>query len=1276
MSTMTPSQQAALTARGNVLVVAGAGTGKTHTLIERCCSLLLEENCSLDEILMVTFTDAAAAEMRKRIRARLAEKMSQSTDARLVQHLEEQIALLDTAYISTLHSFCLRLVRDHFHDERLQLDPEFTILTEEQVHLLRNKTLDDLLESHYGGGSDDARAFRKFLTEQVSGNEAKVRELVWQLHRYSRSLADPVTWFEKQLTVFAQSEPLQWRAWFKSGFIEWRAQWTRALQSFSETPNVADCLKALAAVKGDASLEEIGQALQKIDEIFSADWPRGTKGTVRKKIEDFFSDTAFLRSLLPGENGEDPLAQDWEWSRGHMRTLLRLTREFGDLFDAAKREAGGVDFADLEQFALRLLWDAGTGDATALAREWQQRFKFVFVDEYQDINEAQDTILRALSREGAGANRFLVGDVKQSIYRFRLADPKIFQAYKKLWSENSPPSPPRSGGLELLGKQRKESAESGGPRGPSEAGASESLGRGEVVLRVQGENTSAGQTIPLSHNFRSHESVLDFVNSFFSAFMREHTGGVTYDEDARLIFGAPEERIRFSRKASPSPQVEIHIRTKDDGAMEPNANGEAEAATPDYVDLDATEKEARLVALQLKKLRQEKLQVWDDEKKISRAVEWRDMVVLLRSPRNKAEIFAREFNRVGVPLHVKRESFYSVTEISDLISLLQLLDNPMQDLPLLAVLRSPLVGMSVDELAMIRAGQHDDRFWAAMFKFSTTPPQFSGAAGEIAAAARPKLKAFLTSLDLWRRHARQGALSNCMRAILDETHYESLILAQERGEERLANVNRLLRLMRQFDPYQRQGLLRFLRFVEAQRDAEAEEQPASSATADAVRLLSIHQSKGLEFPVVAVADVAKGFNLRDLHDDILLDSEYGLCPRIAPPNINARYPSLPYWLARQRQKRELLGEELRLLYVAMTRARDRLLLVGSVTAKQFETRWRSGNEAKATTPLSARNYADWLALWFAENCPAAEGDSGETDKCRWTLHADASLVDGADVAESATLKTTVHLNKNETERLRKKLSAKYSFAAATKEPAKTSVSALRRRAMEMLEQEESVEFFRPRNRASKAKIQDAGENAAPKKSSADVGTVYHRFLERVSFEQLGGVGELRAEAERMVAEGVLSQEEIGWLNFNSLLDFWRSDFGKRILANKQNARRELAFTARFSPTELSGESKAIAQMESEFVVVQGVADVAVILPKEIWLLDFKTDRVTANDLKDKTEMYRPQLNLYARALERIYGKPVTERWLHFLACGATVPLSPGSAGVTPAGRPRSQEELF
>src|SRR6185312_3692336 len=512
-------------------------------------------------------------------------------------------------------------------------------------------------------------------------------------------------------------------------------------------------------------------------------------------------------------------------------------------------------------------------------------------------------------------------------------------------------------------------------------------------------------------------------------------------------------------------------------------------------------------------------------------------------------------------------------------------------------LRSPLVGLSVDELAMVRAGQREDRFWSAMLRFVATSPSPPRSGGEvalrgqeetesIAAAARSKLKTFLIAFDSWRRQARRGALSSCVRTILDATHYESLVLAQERGEERLANVNRLLRLMRQFDPYQRQGLLRFLRFVEAQQDAEAEEEPASPALTDAVRLFSIHQSKGLEFPVVAVADLAKAFNFKDLQADILLDSEFGLCPKIAPPNLNGRYPSLPYWLALRRQKRESLGEELRLLYVAMTRARDRLMLIGTITAKQFETRWQQDGEINSTTPLHARSYADWLSVWFARNYAPTDGESGEFKDCRWFLHNDASLADGAN-EETTKTRAVIQLTKAETERLRQRLETQYPFAAATDEPAKTSVSALRRRAMETMEQEETVEIFRPRIRTAKTGNPDTTKNLAAKAGSADIGTAYHRFLERVAFDQLGSANALRAEADRMVGEGVLLPEEMKWLNFDSLFEFWRSDFGRKILAHAQYVRRELAFTARFSPAELPAEAKPAdeAALKDEFVIV-------------------------------------------------------------------------------------------
>ena len=345
------------------------------------------------------------------------------------------------------------------------------------------------------------------------------------------------------------------------------------------------------------------------------------------------------------ENGRDPLAEDWDWVRGHMGALLRLTQNFSARFAARKREDGVLDFHDLEQFALKLLWNFAADQPTPTAGRWRRKIRFVFVDEYQDINAAQDKIIQALGRDGAEANRFLVGDVKQSIYRFRLADPKIFRAYAQNW---------------------------------------------------RGEN---GQTVPLAENFRSREVLLDFVNSLFELLMREEIGGVRYDAGARLQFGAPQWRADLGVAKDAAPRAELLLRLK---KGRPEVETGDAPGPDDLADLPDTEKEARLLARRLKQLETGKHEVWDTDKKCFRRAEWRDMAVLMRAPSGKAEIYAKEFQRAGVPLVVERGRFYDGGEIMDLLALLQLLDNPLQDVPAIAVLRSPLVGLSLDELAQVR----------------------------------------------------------------------------------------------------------------------------------------------------------------------------------------------------------------------------------------------------------------------------------------------------------------------------------------------------------------------------------------------------------------------------------------------------------------------------------------------------------------------------------------------------------------------------------------------
>jgi ATP-dependent helicase/nuclease subunit A len=858
-----------------------------------------------------------------------------------------------------------------------------------------------------------------------------------------------------------------------------------------------------------------------------------------------------------------------------------------------------IDFHDLEQFALKLLWDFSTGQPTSVAESWRVKLKFVFVDEYQDINAAQDKIIAGLSREGAKANRFLVGDVKQSIYRFRLADPQIFRDYAQSWHDKN------------------------------------------------------GQTIPLSENFRSHESLLNFVNSVCRTVMREEIGGVSYDAATELKFGGKRDvGLGKNDNRSQEPRAELLVRFKA-GKGDAPADEESE-----LTGLDDAQREARLVAWRLKQLVASGHEIFDDAKKIIRPVEWSDMAILLRSPRGKSEVFAKEFERAGIPLAVARGGFYQTAEIFDLLSLLQLLDNPLQDVPCIAVLRSPLVGLTLDELAEIRLAAREKHFWTTLNHWAKAE---SGK--RKAETTSAKVAQFLERFSCWRKLAKQISLSQCVEQILEETLYADWLRAQPRGAQRAGNVTAFLQLAQQFDQFQRQGLFRFLKFIEAQQEAETEPEVSAVATENAVRLMSIHQSKGLEFPVVVLADLAKNFNEQDLHGDIIFDEAYGLCPKIKPPQAGGRYPSLPHWLAQRRQKRELRGEELRLLYVALTRARENLILTASITEKAWEEKWQKPQAVTVQNIAGARNFADWLALWFGKRkreCGMQNEAEGSLPELRWQIVTDDQLSERWGERPREPLSPTVHdglrghsplqsdIDDAILDKLRARLEWSYPMSAATTRKAKSSVTALRREAEELDEEAEQTfvsNTFRPR----------LARTLAPPKSklsATEIGVAHHKFLQHVALDKTRN---LVAEADQLTRENYLTAEERAALDLNTLAAFWNSKLGQEIAAHAAEVRRELPFTARFSPKEIAAITGKPAEpgLENEFIVVQGVADLAVILPNEIWLVDFKTDDVTPRDLPEKIKTYQPQLQLYAAALEKIFGRKVTLRALHFLATRRT-----------------------
>ena len=1082
MSQPTPQQQAAIAARGNVLVVAGAGAGKTRTLVDRCLAWLLDAQNpgAIDQMLMVTFTEAAAAEMRQRLRARLESEYA----AHPSPHLAEQLALLETAWICTLHSFCFRLVREHFYT--LGLDPQMIVLPEDRAQLLARQALDSVLQQNYTRDTPQAAAIQETIQSLGGDSDLAARALVLRLHHYAQTLPDPAAWFDAQTARFQQFSPGHWLEWLMAELENCRRAWLPVLRAQPpENPCARQSLAALDRLPPQPSRAEFAAALQAISQAESESQPKW-----RKPLENILAEARFLRSVCAVEE-TDPLAGDWNWCAPSMLALLDLTQQFGRAYRDAKRDAGGMDFHDLEQFALQLLRDPATGQPGPIAAHWRARLRLIFVDEFQDINRAQEAILCALGREGAEANRFLVGDIKQSIYRFRLADPRIFLHYQSAW-----------------------------------------------------ESQPGGRVIWLSDNFRSREGLLNFVNSLFAVLMRPELGGIAYDEQARLRFGNPAQRAPHPATAQSAPRVELLLRR-----LGRDPDEEAAAETADAETISDTEQEARLLGRRLLELKDQEVAIPGQP---PRPATWSDMVILLRSPRHKAEAYVKEFARLGVPLAAVRGGFYESLEVRDLLSLLQILDNPSQDLPLLGVLRSPLAGLTDAELAAIRLAHRPGRFWAALLRWHGANP------------GHERVNTFLRRFRAWRRLSRLAGVAPLLERVVGETGFGLFLAGAPGAAQRAANVSRLIHLTRQFDAFRGEGLYRFLQFVQAQQDNELEAEPAAQPLRDAVRLMSIHQSKGLEFPIVALADLGKRFNLDDARGRVILDEELGLCPQVKPPGLSQFYPSLPHWLAQRRQKRETFGEELRLLYVALTRAADRLILCGSARHTAIAAKWTPAAERGlgAAEILAGRSFLDWLGAWLVlQFGPEALAQSGGNSLLTWKIvdEPQPSAAPGAQEAASAPLSSDA--DEALLRQGRAALEWRYGFEEATRLAAKTSVSALRR-SLDDGEDDETELLFTPPPAARR-------ERRTGSLSAAETGSAHHAFLERVALAETGSAARLRGEAARLRREGVLSPAQADCLDFKALARFWRSGVGRQLLSRRENVRRELAFTARFSPSELA-----------------------------------------------------------------------------------------------------------
>ena len=1200
----TNEQQAAIDSRGQTLLLsAAAGSGKTAVLVERIIRRLLDKEYPIDitELLVVTFTKAAAAEMRDRIGTALMKALSETKDPRV----ERQLALLPSAQISTLHAFCQHVIRKYFYT--IDLDPAFSIAGEEELNLLRRQVLEDVFLSYY---EDDEKASILYPLADMFGSDRGddiLMDTVSRMYTYARSLAWPEHWLKEAARAYdvapdAVIDDMVWAGPIKDAvrrILEEDARlYDGVLYHLRQREAFAPACDTFVAEQ--AALRQAAQArswddlsrfvraidfprlksLRKLSDDDKAVWERckkvrdDVKKDVIKTLQAvYFSATP--EEWLDGMRAMKPV----------MDGLVTLTLDFAKAYGAAKKEKGWIDFSDLEHFCLQILLapDASPEHPvpSAAAEELRSQYEEVFIDEYQDTNGVQELITRLVSGED---NRFMVGDIKQSIYRFRLADPTLF--------------------LEKY----------------------QSFSRDEKAVQ---------RCIDLGRNFRSVPVVLDAVNAVFSRAMTAEAAGMDYGEREKLYAGrqAPDDERWIGGPVEvdivPTPSDE-----EDDGGS------------------TAFEKECRFIAGRIGEfLASGRMAARKDG--ALEPLSYRHIVVLLRSMAGKADVLIQALQEGGIPSYAEQSGgYFAAVEVQVMLALLRCIDNPEQDLAMAAVLRSPLVGLDETALAGVRLAG-DGTLWQNLPAFVASLPD--------GVDEKEDLQQFMTAFDSWRTYSRRHGVAELLQRLYDDTAYVDFVGAMPGGDVRQANLKALYDRARQYEEAGFRGLFRYLQLMDKMKEDGLDLAPAKvvSEKEDVVRIMSIHKSKGLEFPVVFVADMGKAFNRRDTQDQILFHNRLGIGLKQYDPEWRMSYPTL-IWSGIAAQLRwEGTAEEERILYVAMTRARDQLILTGhSSHIDRDWQRWTS-----RLNPAQAKSYFDWVM-------PAALapfGAKADADYARpGAAWQDAIWqVRIARAVPAGTVEEGAYDGEPRLEALRRgdltgtpvpswldeQLSWQYAYPQAVRTAAKFSVSEVKRRYQELHSDElqDEAALSVPAAAVIPTALGEddafaalppwlAGEEAAV--SGAQRGTALHKALQYITPAADQTTATLRREIDAFVRQGLLSREEAKLVYVPVLAAFCQSDIGRR-MAESPELHREYPFTVLLAGGDPLPETET-----GEQILIQGVID-CLFREDDAWILvDYKSDRLeTADAFRSR---YAVQLALYKRAVEQITHRPVEETYIYSL----------------------------
>ena len=1239
----TTEQQQVIDLRNrNILVSAAAGSGKTAVLVERIVKIITDKNhpVDIDHLLIVTFTNAAAAEMRERIGNAIEKALDEQPGN---EHLLRQLTLIHNAQITTIDSFCLYVVRNHFHE--IDLEPNFRIGDEGELKLLREDVLGRVLEQNY---EEPSEAFSDFVEGYASGRtDAALNEMILQLYEFSRSYPWPEKWLDSFVGIYRieNREELDRAEWlapltqnirFVLKDCEQLLKQALAITQQDDGPDmyekaVQSDLEKYEGLSRLTSFCELSGALSdiKYDRLASS---RGFEGdpdklelvkSLREQAKDVVKKLCRQYFFCSPEM----MIEQLERTEPMLEEVVRLTKQFADEFAAAKRRKNLVDFHDVEHFALQILVDEETEKAKKTAEEFRDTFEEIMIDEYQDSNEVQETLLRSISREERGENNiFMVGDVKQSIYRFRLARPELFMKKYDSYS------------LE--------------------------------------ESTT--QRIDLHKNFRSREEVLTCTNDIFYKIMARSLGNVEYDAEAALYPGA-------SYPVSADFIPEILLADSNDELLE---------------DTELTDKktlEAKIVAEEIKHLMKTQ-PVTDKEAGTLRAARYSDIVILLRSLSGWADSLVEVLNENGIPAHtVSSTGYFSTVEVQTVLSMLRLLDNPRQDIPMAAVLRSPMAGLTDEELAVLRLEDGSVPFHEAVLELAeglyeedgkkeisdseadseADQKQGRNADGkkedDIETTAHRKLLKFYKKYRQLRQLVPDTPIHELIEIILRETGYGHYVAAMPAGNRRTANLNMLLEKAAAYEKTSYKGLFHFVRYIdELQKyDVDFGEADMVGENEDVVRIMSIHKSKGLEFPIVIVSGMGKNFNKQDTRSKMVLHPELGIGLDYMDGKKRIKSPTIAKKAIAKQIDLENLGEELRVLYVALTRAKEKLILTGTLkdAPEKLEFFRQQANLSKAADrPLSyltregASGYLDWIlpaVLSYGDKYPVRIVEAAELvlDEVENQLEQNEDLTERIGEIKAADPQLVGQL--------KQRFSQRYPYQVDVLRKNKYSVSELKHRAMREkfeAEQEETIPAFLEEPVTPTIPLFIQREESVEQETAnrgALRGTAVHRVMECYDFASEKSVHE---QMEAMEKEEKIIADMRALVKEQIVADFVSSETGKRMaLAQRGGALyREKPFVMGFTEEELENygfgadsntdsceniyektdsdqekEEQKRIRHEEDLTLIQGIIDVFWIEKDGIVLLDYKTDRV--QQAKELIDRYETQLKLYADVLERVFG---------------------------------------